>query len=129
MATKKIVLCDTNIFIEYFHGNERIVQELDFLTFDRLAMPAVAVAEIYFGMRKRVLDKTKALVRKFNLFHIDIGISTLFLQFMLGYHDKGISVPDALIAATAVNNNVELFTLNRADFDFIKDLRLYKPKF
>lgn len=129
MATKKIILCDTNIFIEYFHGNEPIVHELDFLTFERLAMPAVAVAELYFGMRKRESDKTKALVRKFNLFHIDTGISSLFLQFILGYHDKGISIPDAHIAATAVSNNLEQFTLNRADFDFIKDLRLYKPKF
>lgn len=34
MATKKIVLCDTNIFIDYFHGDERINQELDFLGFE-----------------------------------------------------------------------------------------------
>lgn len=37
MEKKKIILCDTNILIDYFHGDERITQELDYLTFDRLA--------------------------------------------------------------------------------------------
>jgi predicted nucleic acid-binding protein len=48
---------------------------------------------------------------------------------MQGYRDKGISVPDALVAATAVSHNVALFTLNRSDFDFIKGLKLYNPRF
>ena len=129
MAAKKIILCDMNIFIELFHENDRIIQELDYLGFDRLAMPVVSVAEIYFGMRKRETAKTKELVRKFNLFHLDKEVSNLFLQFMLGYREEGISIPDALIAATAVCHNVELFTLNRSDFEFIKGLKLYKPKY
>jgi predicted nucleic acid-binding protein len=53
MATKKIILCDTNIFIDYFHGDERTIQELDLLGFERLAISVVSVGEIYFGMRKR----------------------------------------------------------------------------
>lgn len=129
MAAKKIVLCDTDVFIHYFHEDERITQELDHLSFERLAMSVVSVAEIYFGMRKRESVVTKELIRKFNLFHLDKEISSLFIQFMLGYHDKGISVPDALIAATAVCSNVELFTLNRSDYDFIKGLKLYNPRF
>lgn len=129
MATRKIILCDTDVFIEFFHGNPRIVQELDHLSFDRLAMSVISVAEIYFGMRKREATKTKDLVKKFNLFHLGKESSSIFIQFMLGYQDKGISVPDALIAATAFRNNVELFTLNRSDFDYIQDLRLYKPKY
>jgi len=35
MAEKKIVLCDTNVFIDYFHEDERIVRELDHLGFER----------------------------------------------------------------------------------------------
>jgi predicted nucleic acid-binding protein len=129
MATKKIILCDTNIFIELFHENDRMIQELDYLGFDRLAISVVAAAEIYYGMRKRETARTKDLIRKFNLYHLDKEISNLFIQFMQGYRDKGISVPDALVAATAVSHNVALFTLNRSDFDFIKGLKLYNPRF
>ncbi len=32
-----------------------------------------------------------------------------------------------LIAATAIANNLPLFTHNRKDFDFIPDIRLYNP--
>ncbi len=129
MATKKTILCDTNILIEYFHEDQKIVQELDFLGFERLAISAVTVAEIYFGMRKRETDLTKEILRKFTCHHFDKEISKHFVQFMLGYRSHRISIPDALIAATAISNQVELFTLNRKDFDFIEGLKLYNPKF
>ena len=37
-----------------------------------------------------------------------------------------LSVPDALIAATAIVHDVELYTLNVKDFRFISNLRLYQ---
>ena len=129
MAAKKIVLCDTDVFIDYFHEDERIVRELDHLGFERLAISVVSVGEIYFGMRKRETAITRDLIRRFNLFHLDKGISQLFVQYMLGYHAKGLGVPDAIIAAMAISNNVELFTLNRSDFDYIEGLRLYSPRY
>ncbi len=128
MATKKIILCDTNIFINYFHDDECVNQELDFLGFNRLAISVVSVGEIYFGMRKRETERTRELVRKFNMLHIDKGVSQLFIQFMLGYKHLGMSIPDALIAASAVYNNIELYTLNRKDFDFIPNLKLHNPR-
>jgi len=36
-----------------------------------------------------------------------------------------LSIPDALIASTAIVNDLELFTLNLKDFRFIKGLKLY----
>jgi len=38
-----------------------------------------------------------------------------------------LSVPDALIAATALSNNTPLYTLNIKDFQFIPGLQLHKP--
>ncbi len=129
MEAKKIILCDTNIFIGYFHGDENIIKEFDYLTFDRFAISVVSVAEIYYGMRKKEAAITRELVRRFSILHLDKEISKLFIQFVLGYKDMRVGVPDALIAATAVANQVELFTLNKKDFDFMDGLKLYKPKF
>jgi predicted nucleic acid-binding protein len=38
-----------------------------------------------------------------------------------------LSVPDALIAATAIVHDVALYTLNVKDFHFISDIELYQP--
>jgi len=129
MAKKKIILCDTDVLIEHFHGNQSIVKELDTLGFERLSISVVTVGEIYFGMRKRETAATRDLIRRFNLLHIDKTTSQTFIQLMLGYKSKGISVPDAFIAATALTQKVELFTLNRSDYNFIEGLTLYNPQF
>lgn len=41
---------------------------------------------------------------------------------------KRPKLPDCLIAATCLVFNLELYTLNLKDFDYIKGLKLYKPK-
>jgi predicted nucleic acid-binding protein len=38
----------------------------------------------------------------------------------------GIEIPDALIAATALYKNYELYTYNIKDYKFIHKLKLYK---
>jgi len=40
-------------------------------------------------------------------------------------HTLGIA--DTLIAATAIENNIPLYTDTVADYDFIKELKLYMP--
>ena len=37
-----------------------------------------------------------------------------------------LDIDDALIAATAIYHNIELFTLNTKDFKFIPNLKLYQ---
>jgi len=38
-----------------------------------------------------------------------------------------LSLPDALIAATAISHDLELYTLNIKDFRFITGLNLHRP--
>ena len=37
----------------------------------------------------------------------------------------GLKVADALIAATAISSDIELWTFNKKDFRFIENLRLF----
>ena len=129
METKKLILCDTGIFFELFHQDPDVCRELDHLGFERLLLSSVSVAEVYYGMKKRETRETRELVRRFNVYHIDKEISQRFLQLMLAYPDHRVALPDALIASTALVANVELFTLNRKDFDYIEGIRLYDPKY
>ncbi len=38
-----------------------------------------------------------------------------------------LTIPDALIASTAIIHQIQLYTLNKKDFTFIPDLILYNP--
>lgn len=127
MEKKKIILCDSNIIFNYFRGNEQVTSELDRLGFARLAVSTITIAETYYGMKKSEARQTKELLNKFNTYHLTKNISLIFLDILFTYRSQ-IEIPDALIAATALENNVALYTQNIQDFDFIKGLQLYQPK-
>ena len=53
-------------------------------------------------------------------------ISTLSIELLTKYRlSHGLDFHDALIAATAIYFNIELYTLNIKDFIFIDGLKLY----
>ncbi len=55
--------------------------------------------------------------------------STLFIDLMSRYSlSHKASIPDMLIAATAISHELELYTLNSKDFKFIPELNLYLTK-
>ena len=126
---KRLILCDTGIFFDLFHQDPNVCRELDHLGFSRLLISSVSVAETYYGMKKRETRETRELVKRFSIYHTDKEVSRKFLQLMLAYPDHRMAIPDAFIAATALVANVELFTLNRKDFDYVEGLKLYNPKF
>ena len=124
---KKIILCDSNIVFKYFRGEQNIVHEVDTLGFERLAVSAVTMAEMYFGMKKNEVRDTKELLNKFSHYQIDKQVSRKFVSLMLEYRNA-ITLPDALIASTALVYDVPLYTHNRKDFDFIEGIIFYNPQ-
>ncbi len=60
------------------------------------------------------------------LINDDITIKTLELiqNYSLSHR---LAIPDGIIAATAIVNDLELFTYNVKDYKFIPGLRLFKP--
>jgi tRNA(fMet)-specific endonuclease VapC len=130
-GTKVMILCDTNILIEFYKNNPEIVNELQRIGTASLAISVVTQAELYFG----AIDKAELLKiqKHLNLLHnftIDNQVSIQFIQLMERYAlSHKLTIPDALIAATALVNNVSLYTLNVKDFRFIEgiNLHLYIP--
>ncbi|MBI1880313.1 MAG: type II toxin-antitoxin system VapC family toxin, partial [Chloroflexi bacterium] len=86
-------------------------------------------AELYFGaLNKTELQKIKKHLGLLHRLPVDASVSDIFLQLMETYSlSHKLSIPDALIAATALVHDVELYTLNRKDFSFIPNLKLYQP--
>jgi predicted nucleic acid-binding protein len=121
------VLCDTNIFIEVYRQNFAVRAMLETIGYGNIAVSDVTRAELFYGAANKVeLKKIRSDLNKIPVYPVDAVISqmavSLVEQFCLSHKTD---LPDALIAATAVLNNMELYTLNVKDFIFIPGIRLY----
>jgi predicted nucleic acid-binding protein len=78
--------------------------------------------------KKREFEVSKA-IKAYFVFDVNIRISDKAFSIIKKYHlEYTISIDDALIAATAIENKLPLYTDNLNDYSFIKELQLYKPK-
>jgi len=123
-----MILCDTNILIEFYKGNSEIVHELERVGLSNLSISVITAGELYFGARdKRELNQMTKHLSLLNQISLDCEISERFLALLGEYAlSHKLSVPDALIAATALSRNIPLYTLNIKDFQFIPNLELHK---
>jgi tRNA(fMet)-specific endonuclease VapC len=124
-----MILCDTNIIIEFYKNNSQVISELRFQGINQLAISSITQAELYYGAINNLeLKKIKTHLQLLHIFPIDVMISTQFITLMENYSlSHQLSIPDALIAATALVNQIDLYTLNVKDFRFIKGLNLHQP--
>jgi hypothetical protein len=94
-----------------------------------LGISAVSQAELYFGaLNKTEFRQIKHHLSMIYVFPISEEISNKFVQLMEKYSlSHKLSLPDALIASTSITKNLELYTLNIKDFQFIEGLKLHQP--
>ena len=122
-----MILCDTNILVEFYKNNSRVVNELQQIGINHLAISIITQAELYYGAINKV--ELTRIQKHLNLLYnlpIDQQISAEFIQLMMRYSlSHKITIPDALIAATALVHDISLYTLNIKDFRFIEGLNLY----
>ena len=125
-----MTLCDTNIFIHAFNQHESTIGELEKIGFVNIAISSIVVLELYRGMTNKMemIAMRKKLIY-YDIIHIDSMASAqaIFLleKFKLSHN---LQIPDALIGATAIANDLPLFTYNVKDFSFMPGLTLYKPE-
>ena len=123
-----MILCDTNILIEFYKDNEEVNSALQEIGLSELAVSVITVGELYFGARdRRELLKIKKHLASLQQIPIDWEISERTLSLLETYAlSHRLSLPDAVIAATALRHDLSLYTLNIKDFRFIEGLSLYK---
>ena len=121
-----MVLVDSDILIQFSRRDDEAATWLD-KTSDttKLMMSVVNEMELIIGSRNKThLKELRHFLSKFEIIHIDEEISrraSAFIeQYCLSYR---LQLPDALIAATALELDCELATINKKDFRFIDDLR------
>lgn len=129
MAKNEIILCDSTAIIQHFRGDRKVTNQLSEIGAQNIGTSIITQAEIYYGARnKNELSIYRRFFDALKSYPLNDEISSVFHGLILNYSiSHKVRIADMLIAATAIANNLPLFTHNRKDFDFIPDIRLYNP--
>jgi predicted nucleic acid-binding protein len=129
MAQNQLIICDTNIIIELLKDNREIKNTCLKIGYNKLSISPITSAEMYFGaFDKKEMAKIDKFLQKFAILPLKEEISSIFAELMKKYcQSHKPFIGDMLIAATALHHEIEIYTLNVKDFQFIPNLRLYQP--
>jgi len=108
------VLVDTDVFIDHLRGAAAIE-----VGRDRLHYSVISRAELFAGTSAS--DLITQLLDPFRELPVDRAVAERAGRIR---HEAGIRLPDALIAATAVEHRLSLATRNRRHFEGVRGLRL-----
>jgi predicted nucleic acid-binding protein len=109
-------------------GQQNVVQLLRGLgKRERLGIASITRLEIHAGMHPAEAYKTQKLLTRFITYDLDRDTADRAGDYIRECRDKQLtfSVPDAIIAATAVGHQLTLVTLNVKDFRLLSGLSLY----
>lgn len=128
MAKKSLVLCDTNIIIEFYKENPSILTKLRAIGQDNIAISIITAGELLYGaLNKKELRQISQDLAHLHLIHLDPAIGKRFIELMSEYSlSHNLSLPDGLIDATALIEDIPLYTLNKKDFRYIDGIQLYR---
>ena len=119
-------LPDTNVFSKIFGNNLLVKQFVE-------SLDAVIDATVYIeclqgsksNHEKRVIEK---YLMRFPLLPLTPALSGKAIELIRSYSNShGLLLADALIAATALENDLTVVTYNIGDFQFINGLKYLKP--
>lgn len=127
----KLILLDTTVIVNYLQGDTQTV-----IYFNNLpSIPTISIiteAEIYQGAKNNLeLKKWGKFISNLKLLPINPEISSQAIRLIKHFHlSHGLHILDALIAATAIENNYTIVTANIKHFQMIKELSLipWPPK-
>lgn len=108
------ILVDTDIFIDHLRGANAIESGRN-----RLHYSVVTRAELFAG--NSASNLVSQLLGPFTEHRIDRAIAERAGRIV---RESGIRMPDALIAATALEQHLSLATRNRKHFEKVRGLRI-----
>ncbi|NCA86754.1 MAG: type II toxin-antitoxin system VapC family toxin [Clostridia bacterium] len=120
------ILLDSNILIAAFRRNEDAVSILSNKNFN-FAISDITTMELFAGCKTVEKRKEMENILKFYAqapFTQNVSQKAIALIKRYAVSRNTLHLPDILIAATALNYNLPLKTLNTKDFDFIREITL-----
>jgi predicted nucleic acid-binding protein len=122
-----LTIFDTDILINVGRGDTEAINCLqNFAQTSTLAVSVITQMELIVGCRdKKELQTLKRFFKQFQILELNKQISEKSVELLEKYRlSHGLLIPDALIAATAIEINENFITKNQKDFRFIPNLKL-----
>lgn len=117
------LLVDTNIIIDYLHGNRETFESL---TGKKIKIYYSIVTRkellLFPGISSRETATIHKILRTLRPIRIDPHIAEATSYLLTAYKKHRLSMPDAVIAATAWVKKMPLLTRNIKHFRFIKEI-------
>jgi len=129
MAKNKIII-DTNVLIKLFRGNKFVEEHLNQIGKGNLIVSDITILEMLTGCN--TVEKRKQLEEQLKAYGkavVDSDIIEKAKTILRRYAPtqlNSLQLPDIIIAANAIWEDIELLTYNKKDFEFIKELKLHK---
>jgi predicted nucleic acid-binding protein len=121
------VIIDTDILIDAGRNVSEAVDCLKRIEQSAsLAASVVTQMELLVGCRNKIeFKELDHFLSRFKILNLTETISESTVDLLRQYRlSHGLLIPDAMIAATALEHNSEIISKNQRDFRFIKGLNL-----
>jgi len=127
---QNLIIVDSCVFIKAFRKDAQAREDLKYIE-GRTAYSIITQLELLTGANTKT--KKEAITEIFESYYgipVNAEISKMAVQIMQTYvsGQQFLSVPDCLIAATAIYADFPLLTYNTKDFSFIKGITLFNRK-
>jgi predicted nucleic acid-binding protein len=118
------ILLDTDIMVDFLRGQPKAAALVRMHSI-RIILPSIVVAELYAGVRgDGELSTMDSLIAVFRVIPVSREIARMGGLYKRDYgKSHGISLADAVVAATADAEKAELKTLNIKHYPMFKSLR------
>ncbi len=123
---RNLIIVDSCVFISAFRNNAHALKQLEAIK-NQTAYSVITQLELLFGA---TTNKKKEIVQKILASYYGIPLNpqiSFKAAEIMHKHVTGqkvISIPDCLIAATAIVTGYQLLTSNFKDFEFIEGIKL-----
>ncbi|MBI2832317.1 MAG: type II toxin-antitoxin system VapC family toxin [Chloroflexi bacterium] len=126
----EVISCmlDTDIAIDFLRRRQYVWKLIDqWVERGLVAVSAITHMEVYQGMRRKEEQVTNAFLEGLESIPVNVAVARKAGRLLADLRSKGVTIgiPDAIIAATALELDVPLLTNNVEHYPF-KDLRVVR---
>ena len=125
------LLVDTSSLIEFLRGSDAGVPLRSYLTQRRAAVSAITVFELFAGVSSEKHRRRRTeLVDLVRIIPVDGSIAGRAAELFTGLRRQGITIDneDLIIAATAIEHDLAIYSGNVRHFESIPGVRLHIPE-